>query len=148
MTSENTNTLEDESNISVLNKTPVFLAIILSIITLGIYLPYWFLTRRKYLNQFKSDEIISFVTPFCLLLLYSFIALTIIPVNLYGEGWTFALYNYLDIVVTYLGFTIILYLSFQIKAILSGQEEEKRLSSLATFFFHIWYLQYRINKHN
>ncbi|GGK09296.1 hypothetical protein GCM10007063_34710 [Lentibacillus kapialis] len=48
----------------------------------------------------------------------------------------------MDIVVSYLGITITLYLSFQVKTILKVKENAGKISSLATFLFHIWYLQY------
>ncbi|GGK09329.1 hypothetical protein GCM10007063_34720 [Lentibacillus kapialis] len=79
--------LDEDNNIFNLKRTPVIFTVILSIITLGVYLPYWFLTRRKILNKFNADERISFITPMCFFILTTFIALTIIPVNLLFDGW-------------------------------------------------------------
>ena len=124
----------------------VFLTIILAIITLGTYIPFWFLKRRKKLNQVGSEERISFVTPFLLFILYGIIALTVIPVNFYTSGFILIYYQYIDMVITYLGITITLYLTFQVRNILMHNVENISVNHLLTFFFHIFYLQYKINK--
>lgn len=131
---------------SSFKRVPVFLTVIFSLVTAGIYIPCWFLSRRKLLNQTYSSEAISIVPPVIILMLYSFAIAAFIPVQLFGTIWGLAFYNYFNTVITYLGIAVILYLSFQTRSLLNGLFEKKKFSALCTFLFNIWYLQYKMNR--
>jgi len=86
--------------------------------------------------------------PLTMLVLYSVVAITFIPMVIFASGWLLAFYDYINMVSAYLGIGITLYMSFQVRAIFNEHIDEKKTSCFCTFFFHIWYLQYKINKFN
>lgn len=129
-------------------KTSVLMTVLLSLVTLGIYIPYWFLSRRDTLNTFKSNEKMSYSLPLFTLILYSFSAV-MVPAAffIWLSEPIVAIYQYIDTIVTYLGLGIILFLSFRARAILNDYFDHTEVSALLTLLFNIWYLQYKINQH-
>lgn len=140
-------TVNIENESPEFKRTSVLLTIILSLVTMGIYMPYWFITRRKELNKTESSTKISFEFPLSVLVLYSFSALIyilsfIIPFSL--GFWE--VMDSLDNIITYYGIAVIIFLSFYSIRILKDHYPSMKYSKLATFFFTIWYVQYKINK--
>ena len=130
-----------------MKKTPVVLTILLTIVTFGLYLPYWFFSRRKALNQLApEDDDVNLVT-FSLVALYaiSFCAgiyqgLTLETADALSPGFQTMLQwvNFASRILTIVA-------GFRVKMILEGHYPE-RLSTVGTFFLSIFYLQYRINR--
>lgn len=140
-------TLKNEGeSLSGFKTTTVLFTVILSLITVGIYVPYWFISRRKAMNQRPSEENVALGAPVVAIVLYGFLALTMVPVSFFVSGWLLAYYDYLQMVFIYLGVALILYVAFQMRSILNEGIQEKKLSGWCTFLFHIWYLQYKINR--
>jgi hypothetical protein len=48
--------IEQPEQSLAIKKTPVILTIIFTLITIGIYLPCWFLTRRRQINSLQSQN--------------------------------------------------------------------------------------------
>jgi len=128
-----------------LEKKSVLLLIVLIIVTLGIYVPIWFGKLKKTLDGFKTKQkangnLINF------LLVLSILEVVIIIPSVFSPS--------LDLVSSILNLTssiIVLVLAFQFKNILNEyfnkiQNKNVSFSGIATFFFTIFYLQYKINR--
>jgi hypothetical protein len=128
---------------AILKKTSVLLMVALTLLTLGLYFPYWFLTRRRALNRLAAE------TDDVNLLTFGVVATMVI--SLAGgfcaaafpetAGWLSDGVRFVDFIFRIL--TILL--CFRIKSILEANHPE-RLSALATFFLSLFYLQYKINR--
>ena len=119
--------------------------LILSIITLGLYIPLWLLRYREAFNGLNSERkltrgplIISF---FIILLEVPYILVSffywIVPID---PMLDFGLQTFY-----LLGYIIILVYSFKARNILI-EHYGVEISPILTFFFSIFYLQYKINQ--
>jgi hypothetical protein len=144
-----------------IKKTPVILTVFFTLITAGIYYPCWFLTRRCQINKLHSHEklgnglfilgIVIYSTSL-LLVCVSGIIEGIQEANGTTEFLTIA--EGLDSVDGFLTLFICIAMiiqSFKVKRIFQDHFDDYlrrniSFSGLATFFFGIYYLQYKINK--
>ncbi|PYV11776.1 MAG: hypothetical protein DMG23_03280, partial [Acidobacteria bacterium] len=138
-----------------LEETRVWVVIFLSILTFGLYFPIWFLTRREAINQLKSRQKIGWgMLAFLLLLQIADVVALIVSAR---AGLSMEEPD----VFAFGAWIVILIQSFKVRQILldhfSAQESgpfsgtislqrDVSLSGVATFFFHIFYLQYKINR--
>lgn len=122
-------------------KTSVFFTFLMSFITLGIYLPYWFISRRDDINRLKSKQELSSAPAKILLVLYILSALMTPFTMDENSVW----YN-IDMMISFGGGLVLLYLAFQVRRMINEHLGEKKISGVLTFFLNIWYLQYKINR--
>ena len=145
-------------------KTSVVVVILLSLITGGIYLPIWFLRRREAINRLRSPEGIGWAAPFAATVAFSLGLCAAFASGFAGAmglreavGELFASGRVLAMV----GAVLILFECFRVRRIVldhlhtqsSGLfassvalERDTSFSGVATFFFGIYYLQYKINR--
>jgi hypothetical protein len=130
-----------------LKKTPVLLVIFFTFISLGIYIPIWFLRRRKALNHLAPEDASVDLVTFGLVGLFAvsyvlgfYQGAAIEWGQVLTPTWQFAI-QALDLISR----LFIVVASFRVKTILEGHYPD-RLSAVGTFFFSIFYLQYRINR--
>ena len=150
---------DDESG---LQETSVLFAVIATIVTGGIYIPIWFLRRRKALNELHSPEKIGL--PGLLIALFGFVGNLCIPlVGHFVWGSSVQAENNLGPLhpaVVLIAQIIIVVECFKVRRILldhlAPQQEgmfsasirfqyDDMLSRMGTFFLGIYYLQYKIN---
>jgi hypothetical protein len=128
----------------------VILLITLTLVTWGFYFPIWFLRIRKTINSLHTKEKLG---PYFFMLLI--LVILINDVLNFAETflslpWTKEpkFYNF-GMFVSTTGFVIIVGECFRIRYILQKHfarvGDPVHLSVLATFFFSIFYLQYKIN---
>lgn len=130
-----------------LTKTYVVLVIFFTFVSLGLYIPIWFLRRRKALNHLApEDDNVNLVT-FGLAALFTASLATGLCLGVLEElGTTPSPGLLLSIQgLDLLARLFIIVASFRVKTILEGHFPE-RLSAVGTFFLSIFYLQYRINR--
>jgi hypothetical protein len=140
-----------------LKNTPVILTMFLTLITAGIYYPCWFLTRRCQINKLHSREKLSNGLFILGIVIYS---ISLLPGILEGiqeangttEFLTIAegLDSVDEFLILFVGIIMVIQ-SFKVKRILRDHFDDYlrrnvSLSGLATFFFGIYYLQYKMNK--
>lgn len=140
-----------------LKNTPVILTLFLTLITAGIYYPCWFLTRRCQINKLHSREKLSNGLFILGIVIYS---ISLLPGILEGiqeangttEFLTIAegLDSVDEFLILFVGIIMVIQ-SFKVKRILRDHFDDYlrrnvSLSGLATFFFGIYYLQYKMNK--
>ncbi|AXF56221.1 DUF4234 domain-containing protein [Salicibibacter kimchii] len=128
-------------------KSQVWLTVALTILTVGMYSPYWFLTRRKALNQFDEFRFIPMGLPF--LVLISFGALTVVlllSIWVYILTPYFLIYNAFESWISWFGFISLIYLSLVTRYIFKKNVEGKEPNIILTILFMHVYLQYYINR--
>ncbi|MGM8214853.1 hypothetical protein ACLIA0_04675 [Bacillaceae bacterium W0354] len=128
-----------------LPKRNMYLVVLLSIVTVAVYIGFWFLRNKEAFKQEKNHYIPFKWWVVCTaFLLLSFL-------HLFVGGFIFTPYGlaYMEsfnIVLTYLFIALLYYSIFRVKELLEREYEDLYLNKYLLFFFHIWYLQYKINK--
>lgn len=127
-------------------KKSVVLMVILSIVTYGIYIPIWFLKGMAALNNLKSKLKVKKAYFIVVLVLAIISLLLLVPPLMFGVSSSIGqMVDKIDSAVNLMFGIAILAVSFDIKRILEDHFGIK-LSGIATFFFTIFYLQYKINE--
>ena len=127
-----------------LQKKNILLMIILTFFTFGIYTPVWFLNRKDIFNSMNSDDKISAGPIVFALSLFIISAVLLFPSILFMETEMENIIDAINKILSIIGGVIILLMSFRVRRILEDHYKTE-LSSIATFFFLILYLQYEIN---
>lgn len=121
------------------------LAFILTNITFGAYVPYWFISRRDSFEQFGKTTL-KYKTLKLLFILY------ILMFGYYFAGkalFTETGANFVETIhlwITFSGLGITYYSAFRIAELIERECEDIKLNKFLLLFFHIWYLQFIINK--
>lgn len=147
------NSYETNPNINCI-KNSVIKLIILTFVTFTVYYPIWFLKVRTKINNLKSyKKIGSFIPIIVLILTAIYMILAFLEGFTEGFGPNIFHIEYLSIISDYLGYVLIagdialLIQCFKIRTILLDHYGDRiSISIMATFFFQIFYLQYKINK--
>jgi hypothetical protein len=132
-----------EPDDSELPKTSVLVVIFLTLITIGLYVPVWFLRRRKVLNRLSpARNVNAFIAGLVALYLGAFVLGITAGVEGAPQGQNL---DFWTGVVDIASRILTLVLSFQVKAILEENYPDD-ISGVGTFFLSIFYLQYKINR--
>lgn len=131
-----------------LKKTSVPLILLLSLLTMGVYYPVWFIHQMDSFNAMNSKVKLqkgAFITVIILFVLSVISAFA--SVGLEGTAGADAVraFDLMSRFFNIAGGIILLVESFRVKRILSEHFNSK-LSGIATFFFNVLYLQYKINR--
>lgn len=144
-----------------IKKAPVILTIIFDFVTGGIYSASWFLMRQQGFNQISKSKKLGIAIPiiclimFVLNLMFSGAGGAIAEIaEATGDNGLVNLAHQIEMIckaLAYVGSFLLLVPSFKAKSMIEGYLKKKdpfalSLSGAATFFFRIYYLQYRINK--
>jgi hypothetical protein len=131
--------------------------IILTVITAGIYWPIWFMTRRKAINTMQSREKLgSGVFVFAIALFVISLLVAISAGVLERVGGELLLTKGLQAfsgIMHAVAAAAVLVQSFKVRRIFNEHfnthlRQGISFSGVATFFFIIYYLQYKINRLN
>jgi hypothetical protein len=126
-------------------KTNLPLMVILSYFTAGIYIPYWFLSRRKSFDKMETNEL-KFSLIYILLLANIFIFIySIIKGAIFGELGILIL-DSVEWMVTFFGLGCLYFSVFRAKETIEEEVGESLYHPFLLILFHIWYLQYKLNK--
>lgn len=135
------------STIREYGRQPVVLTILLTIVTLGLYVPYWMLRQSRCAHRVLPEK------PIALFVMVSSIVLTVASTLLlvpeYMGHWN-ALMQRVDNAVTLLDIIFYLTWIFMLRhrihlSIGAGARQYLWFSPVLTFFFGPYYLQYKIN---
>jgi Domain of unknown function (DUF4234) len=127
-------------------KTNVLFMVVLSHVTFGIYVPYWFLTRRKAFEQLSANSKIPVKAIKCVLVLYILSSLATIVGPFFLTEYGLELKNSLDYILTMYSVGIILYSVFRAKDMINEYFDKTEVKAIPAALFHIWYLQHKINR--
>lgn len=129
-------------------KRNISLVVLLTIVTLGIYLGYWFLKERQTLKSIDSKRVIPIRLWWAatIFLSASFFYNTIGSAFLtpYGK----AVFNSVDIIITFYYVGLLYYSVFRIKDLIEEYYQEEMIRPWLLILFNVWYLQYKINRLN
>lgn len=136
----------NKENIKGFKKVPVGLVVLFTFLSLGIYIGYWFLSRKKTIKEFKRSHVIPFKwwLFFTVILVFSFLNRFIGSIILSPYG--IAIFDSIDIIVSFYFLGLLYYSVFRIKEIVEEAYEEEIFSSWLLVLFHVWYIQYKLNR--
>jgi hypothetical protein len=119
-----------------------------------LYNPIWFLIKRRGLNELQSSIKIGLVTPIFLIVIWS-IQLLFQFTSGFAEGLGYIesaeVLNIIAGILSLIGEIILIVLNFRVRRIFIEHfnvylRRDIKFSGIATFFFGIFYLQYKINR--
>jgi len=147
-----------------LEKTSVVTVILLTVVSLGLYYPIWFLRRKSALNTLRSSEKLGSAMPAVVLLIYvAELVLGFLDAARQNYGSPLNP-NVFESVIEFgilAAAVLLLILAFKVRRILGDHltashtglfaqslalQQGSSFSGVATFFFGIFYLQYKINE--
>lgn len=142
------------NHVERIKKYNVAYLIIICLVTAGIFVPIWFLKNVQAINSLKSNIKINYNTFLILLIMTIISKAFLIASFVYDSMGINDTMMMLEIVSETLDLVIgimIIIQAFKVKAIISDHfitylDHDDKLSILATFFFTIFYLQYKINR--
>ena len=132
-------------------KISIWLMLVLSLITLGIYVPIWFLRRRDALNKLSSSEKLGSSGAIFVLVIFC-ISVLFFPVQLLSTDQSIiSALDAVDRLINLVGGIILLVLAFTVRRILDDHYNEHigmdlPFSKVWTFLFTFLYLQYKMNR--
>jgi hypothetical protein len=147
-----------------LEKISVLRTVLLSLVTLGIYIPIWYLNRRRAINALQSPEKLSkgvFIFALSLWILDFFLNLIYGALTEAGTSFPASSMDGLSRILQLMVGILLLFQAFKVRRILLdhhaaqdagifsyqlGMEADTSFSRVATFFLGIWYLQFKINE--
>lgn len=154
--------IEENEDLDIPTKKNVFVLVLLSIITLGIYPTIWYIKRQNELNNLNTSVTTKkFFTAIPLLMIIITIFLILIGFLAGSTTWrnnsvknlplSYVVWFFLVIALMfiYILFYFIL-VPFKFRRILNkalyNKQVDYRLSGFFTFIFNVFYLQYEINR--
>ena len=108
----------------------VVLLVVLALITLGIFVPIWFLMRRKYINSLGEEKLA--------------VAVPIVAIVLLGIDLILPAPELVHNILMLAAGIIVLLLAFKVRTILEYHYKTS-LSGVATVFLTAFYLQHKMN---
>src|SRR5699024_8138863 len=135
-----------EANIYPLKKKNIGLVILLSIVKLDVYIRYWFIYKQsRYQLVDKINNIhykYSIATKIYLSVSIVFYIIGEFVFSIVG----LYMLDSIDLILTYFFLGLLYYSLFRMKESLEEVYAEADVNKYLLFFFHIWYIQYKINK--
>ncbi len=138
--------MKEKDSQSPFKKRNIFLAVLLSIVTLGGYIGIWFLRRKVVFKQLTTNSEVPYKW-WVVVTVYLFLSLTI---TFIGEVF-FTLYGLyildsIDLILAFYFLGLLYYSVFRVKELLEKEFEDININKYLVFIFHIWYLQFKMNK--
>ena len=134
-----------QDNQPILKKIPVWLMVLLSIISLGFYMGLWVLNRKEDMKELRKSHHIPFLLwTVATILLCVFAFLTIFNKFIFTEiGYLYV--ESFDTIFAFFFIGLLYYSTFRIREIIEGVSSIS-YNKYLLFFFHIFYIQYKVNR--
>ncbi|KQL51014.1 hypothetical protein AN964_18470 [Heyndrickxia shackletonii] len=130
----------------VFKKVNIILVIFLSIITVGIYIGYWFLNRKKDIKQLREQNYIPFKWWYVFTIFLSVSLLYQIFGGVFLTELGLSFFDSLDVIFSFFFLAILYYSVFRLRDLLEDEFDEENFNFILLVLFHIWYMQYKINR--
>ena len=114
-------------------------------LTFGVYVPYWFLSRRDSIDQLGKVELHFKLLKMFFVLYIGLAFYYIIGGAIFTEDGA-AFIDTMNIWITFIGLGITYYSVFRVAEAIEKNIDMKIFNRWLLILFHIWYLQYKINK--
>lgn len=126
-------------------KTNTALAVVLTNVTFGVYLPYWFISRRDSISQLGKVQL-SYNWLKFLFVVYAFLAFYFVIGGAFLTEMGIDFMDTINIIITFIGLGITYYSVFRVAEAIEEKNGENVFNRVLLILFHIWYLQYKINR--
>ena len=127
-------------------KTNTALAVVLTNVTFGVYVPYWFISRRDSISQLGKVQVNYNWLKF-LFVMYAFLAFYFVIGGAFLTEMGMDFVETLNVIITFIGLGITYYSVFRVAEAIENKTGDKVFNRVLLILFHIWYLQFKINKH-
>ncbi|GAA0465656.1 hypothetical protein [Alkalibacillus silvisoli] len=135
-----------EQDVLPLPKTYLILMIIMTFITLGAYIGFWFLKRKKHFQSINQQHYIPFRW-WVVATIYLVISLLLALVGeLIFTPYGLVHIESLEFILVYFFLALLYFSIFRVKELLE-EFEGLEINKYLLFIFHIFYLQYKINRY-
>ncbi|WP_083573604.1 hypothetical protein [Rossellomorea aquimaris] len=129
-----------------IKKVNVFLAVFLTVITGGTYLAFWFINRKKEINNITSEDKIPYKW-WIVCAIYLILSLVINFIGgafltPYGETTI----ESINLILSYYFLGLLYYSAFRTKEVIEMNSQDVEIKPVLLVLFHVWYLQFKINK--
>lgn len=131
-----------------LQKNNVLVLVMLFFVTYGIYAPIWFLKQKKAINGLNSKKKLNnklLIFTLIMFIISAILFVLLIVLSFFAEESIIKKIDTISSLVTLVASFAILIVSFDVRDMLK-EHFKRELSVLATLFFSIFYLQWKINK--
>ena len=127
-------------------KTNTALAVVLTNVTFGVYVPYWFISRRDSISQLGNVKV-SYNWLKFLLVTYAILAFYFVIGGAFLTEMGVDFVETINVIITFTGLGITYYSVFRVAEAIETKTGDKIFNRVLLILFHIWYLQFKINKH-
>lgn len=129
----------------LLKKAPVWLMVILSIISMGFYMGIWMLNRKKDVQQLNSVNHVPFyLWSISTILLIVFFFLNVFRHFIFTDiGYLYV--ESFDIIFSFFFVGLLYYTVFRMRELIESTSSIK-YNQFLLLFFHIFYIQYKVNQ--
>ncbi|MFC4410824.1 hypothetical protein ACFOZY_10395 [Chungangia koreensis] len=126
-------------------KVNPFLSFLLTNVTLGVYVPYWFLSRKDSIHRL-GDSNVKFPLLKILFFCYLFLAIYyVIGAAVFTEmGRSFI--ETINLWITFTGLGITYYSVFRLAEEIEREFPDVHFKRMLLVLFHIWYIQFKLNQ--
>jgi hypothetical protein len=129
-----------------IKKVNVFLTVLLTVITGGAYLAFWFINRKKEINIITSENKIPYKW-WIVCAIYLILSLVINFIGgafltPYGETAV----ESINLILSYYFLGLLYYSAFRTKEVIEMNSQDVEIKPVLLVLFHVWYLQFKINK--
>ncbi|MBM4763252.1 hypothetical protein [Bacillus sp. B15-48] len=126
-------------------KTNVPLMVVLSYFTAGVYIAYWFLSRRKTFDKMQTNDLrVSFIHIMLAINIVIFVY-SIVKGAIFGEVGILII-DSIEWILAFLALGCLYYSVFRAKESIEDELGETLYRPWLLIVFHVWYLQYKINQ--
>ncbi|MBD7984754.1 hypothetical protein H9649_09185 [Sporosarcina sp. Sa2YVA2] len=129
----------------IFKKTNTALAVLLTNVTLGVYVPYWFISRRNSIDRLGKTSI-SFGWLKFLFVIYAFLAFYFVLGGAFLTEMGIDFFDTINIIITFIGLGITYFSVFRVAEAMEKNDADLDFNRVWLILFHIWYLQYKINR--
>lgn len=129
-------------------KRNISLVVLLTIVTMGIYLGYWFLKEKETLKSIDSKRVIPIRLWWAATIFLSVSFFYNIIGSAFLTPYGKAFFNSVDIIITFYYLGLLYYSVFRIRDLIEGFYQEEIIRPWLLILFNVWYLQYKINRLN
>ncbi|MCG7344238.1 hypothetical protein MHZ92_08840 [Sporosarcina sp. ACRSL] len=127
-------------------KTNTALAVVLTNVTFGVYVPYWFISRRESIGELGKVQV-SYNWLKFLYAVYAFLAFYFVIGGAFLTEMGTDFVETFNIINTFIGLGITYYSVFRVAEAIEEKTGDEIFNRVLLILFHIWYLQYKINRH-
>lgn len=136
---------QKENTKFLLKKVPIWLMVILSVISLGSYIGLWMVNRKNDINDIKKVNHIPFsLWTFFTVVLFVFLFLNVFNHFIFSEIGSLYVESF-DTIFTFFFIGLLYYSVFRIRDVIE-EKTTMTFNKYLLFFFHIFYIQYKINR--